>query len=146
MIPGTERKPLRGGIQGRPRQGTGSMKFANGDRYEGQWIKDRIEGQGTYVYKNGNTYTGQWKNEMMNGRGEMVYAGREVYTGQWENDMRHGLRHPEKQRRSRFEGQWKYDLQVESLAASADPEAGKWESGTHSFIFESGDTYTGEVG
>ena len=32
------------------------MEFANGDRYTGNWIDDKMAGQGTYVWSDGRKY------------------------------------------------------------------------------------------
>lgn len=35
--------------------------WANGERYEGEFIKDVIQGQGIRYYNKGDKYEGQWK-------------------------------------------------------------------------------------
>ena len=39
----------------------GSMKFNNGDRYEGQWKNDLPHGKGEMVYGNEDRYVGNWR-------------------------------------------------------------------------------------
>ena len=40
------------------RNGKGTMKYANGDVYEGDWVDNQKEGKCSLIYKNGSTYTG----------------------------------------------------------------------------------------
>ena len=39
----------------------GSMKFGNGDRYEGQWKNDLPHGKGEMIYANKDTFVGTWR-------------------------------------------------------------------------------------
>ena len=41
------------------RHGQGVYHYADGGRYEGTWVDDRIEGTGTSYYANKNVYEGQ---------------------------------------------------------------------------------------
>ena len=34
------------------------MFFANGDKYEGDWLDDKFSGKGLFKYENGNIYEG----------------------------------------------------------------------------------------
>jgi hypothetical protein len=36
--------------------------WANGDRYEGEFLADKVHGHGTYVWANGDRYEGQFVN------------------------------------------------------------------------------------
>ena len=38
--------------------GQGSIKFPNGNRYEGAWCDGKMTGEGTYNYCKGWSYTG----------------------------------------------------------------------------------------
>lgn len=43
--------------------GFGTMTYASGEKYQGQWVEDRKEGTGTYAWRQGQyLYSGQWKN------------------------------------------------------------------------------------
>lgn len=42
------------------RNGKGTMKFANGAVYTGDWVMNKKEGQGTQKFAKGGHYTGSW--------------------------------------------------------------------------------------
>ena len=41
--------------------GQGTLTFANGTTYTGEFKDDMFNGQGTYTSANGYTFTGEWK-------------------------------------------------------------------------------------
>ena len=54
--------------------GHGTMHYANGDTYAGEWDRDLPNGQGTMLYgKTGNVYTGGWRNGKRHGKGTMHF-------------------------------------------------------------------------
>ena len=62
------------------------MTWPNGDKYDGEWFNDCINGKGTMTWENGDKYTGEWLNEMRNGFGIMESGDeneKETYEGQW---------------------------------------------------------------
>ena len=67
------------------RTGTGVFRYANGDKYTGQFVEGDKEGRGTLVWKNGNTYTGQWKADKPNGAGRLTTKAGDVYEGQFKD-------------------------------------------------------------
>ena len=42
------------------KNGTGKYLWANGNSYEGTYVKDQIQGMGTYKWPDGQEYTGEW--------------------------------------------------------------------------------------
>ena len=46
--------------EGNCTDGQGTMTYANGDIYEGEWTWDGRNGQGTMTYANGDIYEGEW--------------------------------------------------------------------------------------
>ena len=50
------------------------MIYKNGDRYEGNFKDELLEGNGTYYWKNGDKYVGQLKNNQENGFGALVFS------------------------------------------------------------------------
>lgn len=62
-----------------------------GDAYSGNFVAGTMSGHGTMDFANGDTYTGQWKNNEPNGQGKMVYAKTgNVYIGGFRKRKRHG--------------------------------------------------------
>lgn len=46
--------------------------YANGNRYEGEWVDGVICGAGTLVYADGDRYMGNWLDGKMHGGGKYV--------------------------------------------------------------------------
>jgi len=104
--------PLPDGL----RHGRGVRVWANGNRYEGAWIQDKMEGIGRLEYFNGDVYEGFFQQSVRHGQGTMTYGsacgapyegplplpsghgkilkvvdGRHCkYVGQWAHDKWHG--------------------------------------------------------
>ena len=53
--------------------GYGTMKYSNGDYYNGLWVNGKKEGKGCMDFQNGDKYDGEWKNDNPNGFGTMNY-------------------------------------------------------------------------
>ena len=68
------------------RHGLGVESYPNGDKYEGQFYKDQIEGQGRYLSASGHKYVGEYKNGLKHGRGINKYPNGYKYEGSYEND------------------------------------------------------------
>ena len=100
-------------VSGNCLNGKGKYTFANGDTYEGDFVKGKQQGLGKYIFKNGHIYTGQFAAGTFNGKGKlerdlfetlegdfvngkMEGQGTEstalgdVYIGQWKNGKYHG--------------------------------------------------------
>jgi len=58
------------------------FEYENGDIYEGEWRKGRIDGSGKMEFIGGDLYEGEWKNDMMDGRGKNIYHNGNVYEGE----------------------------------------------------------------
>lgn len=66
---------------------SGTYYFLNGDRYEGNYLKDRREGTGTYYWASGDRYEGEWLNDKRNGYGVLYGSDSKVkMKGTWKND------------------------------------------------------------
>ena len=42
--------------------------YADGGRFEGEWIDDKVHGRGVSVYASGNRYEGEWVDGKINGQ------------------------------------------------------------------------------
>jgi hypothetical protein len=50
----------------------GTITFANGDIYVGEWRDNKRNGQGTYTFANGDKYVGEYKDDKRNGQGTLM--------------------------------------------------------------------------
>ena len=60
------------------KEGKGVLIYNNGDKYEGEWKKDKKEGEGVFIDRNGK-YEGEYKNDMKEGKGTIYYNNGNVY-------------------------------------------------------------------
>lgn len=66
---------------------SGTYYFLNGDRYEGNYLKDRREGKGTYFWASGDRYEGEWSDDKRNGYGVLYGSDNKVkMKGTWKDD------------------------------------------------------------
>ena len=63
----------------------GTLLFADGGRYEGDFVNGRMQGRGQRVWSNGARYDGEWSNDVANGYGTQAAADGQVFTGTWVN-------------------------------------------------------------
>lgn len=70
--------------------GTGEVKWANGDRYEGELEDTQPHGQGTFVWANGQRYQGQWVKGVPQGSGQLTFANGNQYQGEVANGVPQG--------------------------------------------------------
>ena len=83
------------------------MTTASGDKYEGEWEKDKRHGQGTNTWASGGKYVGKWVDHKMHGHGTYEYASGDKYEGEWEDDKKHGHGTIEYSSGGKYEGEWK---------------------------------------
>ena len=78
-----------GGIKdGRLMHGRGTMTWASGDRYEGDFEKDLYHGRGTFTWADGRRYEGEWEKNLRHGRGVYRFGGgRGLFDGAWARDF-----------------------------------------------------------
>lgn len=72
------------------RNETGTLKFANGDFYDGDWKKNERDGKGKCTFSNRDIYDGDWKDDKIEGVGIMSYSNGDVYSGDWLHGVREG--------------------------------------------------------
>tara|TARA_B100001778_G_scaffold178964_1_gene147191 strand:+ start:7068 stop:7490 length:423 start_codon:yes stop_codon:yes gene_type:complete len=77
-------------VKGNCFNGSGTWKFANGDKYEGQWVDSKMHGFGKYEFANGDRYNGDFHDNKRDGSGTYVWKDKGIYKGQWKADKREG--------------------------------------------------------
>jgi len=50
----------------------GVFQSANGSKYDGDWVHDKIEGYGIANYSNKNVYKGRWLRDERSGEGRSI--------------------------------------------------------------------------
>ena len=62
--------------------GEGTMAWADGDEYAGQWRKGEQHGRGV-LRGRGRSYDGQWQRDRRHSQGAATYANGHGYAGGW---------------------------------------------------------------
>ena len=61
-----------------------------GDKYTGEWKKDKMHGQGTYTFVDGDIYFGGYKDDKRHGQGAYIHADGDKYFGEYKDGKRNG--------------------------------------------------------
>ncbi len=68
--------------------GGGTLEYANGDVYQGQWVKNERSGFGKLTFKRGGEYfNGEWLEDKMHGKGTFTHSNGVKQDGIWENGV-----------------------------------------------------------
>lgn len=71
--------------------GRGTITFANGNTYAGEFLDGQRTGFGTEVIKEtGEIYNGQFKKGKRDGTGTVTYVNQTSYTGEFKDGLQHG--------------------------------------------------------
>ena len=65
------------------RKGHGIKIFKNGDKYEGEWARDKANGKGKFWHSDGDYYEGFWLDDKAHGQGLYTSANGSSYIGEW---------------------------------------------------------------
>ena len=96
-------------VKGNCFNGNGTWKFANGDKYEGQWVDSKMHGFGKYEFSNGDRYNGDFHDNKRDGTGTYVWKDKGIYKGQWKKDKREGSGTFKWKNSATYIGFWKDD-------------------------------------
>ncbi len=77
-------------LDGNCRSGYGVFRFANGDKYAGNWSGGQPHGEGKYYFASRERYEGDFRYGKFDGTGTMYYPDGAYYTGGWSKNMKNG--------------------------------------------------------
>eukprot|EP00934_Nitzschia_sp_Nitz4_P007138 Nitzschia sp. Nitz4//scaffold99_size76975//14973//17249//NITZ4_005567-RA/size76975-processed-gene-0.24-mRNA-1//1//CDS//3329560823//7128//frame0 len=78
-----------GGLKNDHKHGKGTMRFADGRVFEGEYIRGQMI-QGKMTYQDGSIYSGSWMDGMRHGRGKCVFVDGSEYEGEFREGNFHG--------------------------------------------------------
>lgn len=73
----------------------GTLIWANGEKYTGEWKDDERTGQGSFTWSNGDVYEGmfalsleliilgEWKDSSQHGPGKLIWGNGNSFQGVW---------------------------------------------------------------
>ncbi|MDD3352522.1 hypothetical protein [Zoogloea sp.] len=108
------------------RQGKGRFTWTNGQWYEGDWVEDKATGHGTIQFPGGNRYDGAVLEGQPQGRGTLVFATGERYTGDFVRGVFHGRGSYFWKNGNRYEGAWVLGRK-HGQGRLISPEGDAWE-------------------
>lgn len=92
-------------VKGR-RQGKGRFTWVGGQWYEGDWVDDRAVGYGVIQFPGGNRYEGAVRDGEPGGRGTLVFVSGDRYSGEFSRGLFHGQGTYAWKNGNRYEGAW----------------------------------------
>ena len=76
--------------EGKP-EGRGTMVYASGNMYEGQWLAGRQAGEGRCTFATGNVYEGSYKEDKKHGKGKETFPDGMVQVNCYDQNQKVGL-------------------------------------------------------
>ncbi|MDA9896776.1 hypothetical protein N9D82_02425 [Gammaproteobacteria bacterium] len=116
---------IEDGKKGTGLHGQGTITYADGSKYVGEWKNNNYHGQGTYTDPDGNKYVGELKDNQPNGQGARTYANGNKYVGEWKNSKRHGQGTLFMTNGSKYVGEWK-DNQPNGQGTETNADGSKY--------------------
>ena len=92
------------------RNGNGIMQYANGDKYEGNWLNNVKNGNGTMEYHDGTKYEGEWLNDLREGQGKFKFKDGSVFDGIWKSNLKEGKGRMTFDNGNIYYGEWNQDI------------------------------------
>ena len=107
--------------------GTGTVQWKSGNRYEGPVVNTQLTGKGSFTWANGDTYVGDMMNAQPHGQGTYTFKSGDRYAGAWRNGQKHGQGRYTFANGTVWEGEFANDQQFKQgvVAVAAAPEATK---------------------
>ena len=91
---------------GDKKHGYGTLTFADGSKYVGEWLDNMRHGRGRYVFSDGGEYDGEWRNGKHHGHGTLTFADGDEYDGEWCDGEQHGHGRYVFSSGSKYVGEW----------------------------------------
>ena len=70
--------------------GKGVYKFSSGSVYEGDFRDGKFHGHGAYIYADGRTFSGKFLKNKKSGNGKFTWPNGDIYEGEWWDDQING--------------------------------------------------------
>jgi hypothetical protein len=80
-----------GEVKDGKRHGKGKMIYSDNMVYEGEWNDDNRKGRGKLTFPDGSYYDGEFKDNKMEGNGKMKFSNGVIYEGEWKNSQCDGI-------------------------------------------------------
>ncbi len=130
--------------------GKASVKFPDGNHYEGGVVNGRPHGQGRILYASGDSYSGHFNAGTKEGRGIYIWKNGQQFDGEWKNQIPAGMGRMEFASGAIYEGQFS-DGEPNGKGTykwpGGDQYTGEWKTGKKhgqgSFTWKSGDRWDG---
>lgn len=68
----------------------GTVTWAGGEKYVGEFKDGNVHGRGTFTRANGEKYVGEFKDGAQNGQGTYIYVDGHKYVGEFKGGKKHG--------------------------------------------------------
>ena len=68
----------------------GTITFANGNKYVGEFKDGKENGQGAYTFPSGEKYVGEFKDDKKHGKGTYLFLDGDKYVGGFKDDKKTG--------------------------------------------------------
>jgi len=105
--------------------GMGTITLPNGMTYEGSWQEDKMNGEGTIKNPDGTQYEGNFSNNEMDGHGVLTTSDGTVYNGEFKNGKLNGQATITRPDGTNYEGEFK-DGKIEGRGTMTLPDGSKY--------------------
>jgi len=110
-------------------QGRGTYEWADGRKYEGEWVKDEMHGSGVYTWPDKRKYVGEFQKGKKHGWGTLEETAG-VYVGEWETGLKHGKGTYTYRDDRVVRGVW-FENVLKEISEQIDPNAPKSEENSN---------------